>query len=506
MQLDFKLILFLSFFCYSNAYAQNAKITIMAPDYIGEAVYLWEEDDYFTKHRTLIDEGIIEEEEVTFTVSANYVTKIRIGIDYQFATLYVQPDSSYIVSFPKHNPKDNRTLAWNTQVMLSFIDLSEEDVNAELMTFSAELDLFFSTLLYQEERPTQNEEVDLSDTASYALEVPANFSQRESLEKFKLFLKEYDKKDSSNSSFIEIYKKYANASIAYSLGEKRSFLYDTYLNDISIPYHNPEFALFFGDFYANYFDAYNYYPSSEKLKAAFTSSDIEEALRDLIANDVQTGTKPMQELVLLKALYDYRFQHPEKDSIITSIVKDIALESAYEENKKIAYNYLEKITKGQKGMPFPDVQFVHFTGDTMSLSTYSGQMIYLQIFASWNSSSLAEMELMNELYKRYRDQVRFISLSIDPDQEQFFEFVKENRSYKWELGWIGVHPEALSQLSIYTIPAFYLIDSDFNSAEWPALWPSTGIEQVFYKQELERKEKEKFRFWDDQSNKSKREE
>jgi hypothetical protein len=116
------------------------------------------------------------------------------------------------------------------------------------------------------------------------------------------------------------------------------------------------------------------------------------------------------------------------------------------------------------------------------------------------------MELMNELYKRYRDQVRFISLSIDPDQEQFFEFVKENRNYKWELGWIGVHPEALSQLSIYTIPAFYLIDSNFNCAEWPALWPSTGIEQVFYKKELEKKEKEKFRFWDDQSNKSKREE
>lgn len=506
MPLHFKLFLFLSFIGFSAAFAQDTQLSILAPDYTGQAVYLWEEDDYFTKHKVLLDEGLLETDQISFKLEADDVKRIRIGIDYQYATLYVQPGNSYTVSFPKHNPKDNRTLAWNTQVMLSFIDLPEDDINAKLMAYSAELDVFFTSLLYQDNKPTQNGEIDLSDTASYGLEIPANFSQRESLAKFKSFVSENEALDTADNSFLEIYEKYANASIAYSLGEKRTLLYDEYLNNSPVWYNNPEFALFFSDFYANYFDAYKYYPLSEKLKDAFSAGDVEVSLRKLIENDTQTGSKPMQELILIKGLYDYHFQHPEKDSIIIEVFNSIAAESAYKENRKIAANYLQKLSKGQIGSAFPDVELVYYTGDTLQLSSFKGQMIYLQLFASWSATSLAEMELMNELYKRYHDHVRFVSLSIDPDQEAFFEFVKANRNFKWDLGWIGVHPDALEQLSIYTIPLFYLIDADFNCAEWPALWPSTGIEQEFYEMELEQKEKDKFRFWDNQTNKSNREE
>jgi len=506
MPLHFKLFLFLSFTGFSVANAQETQITILAPDYVGQSVYLWEEDDYFTKHRDLLDEGLLVTDQINFKLEIANVKRIRIGIDYQYATLYVQPGRSYTVSFPKHNPKDNRTLAWNTQVMLSFIDLPEDDINAEIMAYSAELDEFFTSLLYQEEKPTQNEKIDLSDTASYGLEIPANFSQRESLAKFKDFVNQHEQSNSSDTSFIAIYKKYANASIAFSLGEKRPQLYDNYLKNGLVRYNNPEFALFFSDFYANYFDAYKYYPLSEKLKEAFSASNVEASLRKLVENDEQTGSKPMQELILVKGLYDYHFQHPEKDSVIIEIFNNVVAESGYKENKKIAANYLQKISKGQVGSAFPNVELVYYTGDTLQLSSFKGQMIYLQLFASWSATSLAEMELMNELYKRYHDHIRFVSLSIDPDQEAFFEFVKANRNFKWDLGWIGVHPEALDQLSIYTIPLFYLIDADFNCAEWPALWPSTGIEQEFYEMELKQREKDKFRFWDNQINKSKREE
>ena len=116
------------------------------------------------------------------------------------------------------------------------------------------------------------------------------------------------------------------------------------------------------------------------------------------------------------------------------------------------------------------------------------------------------MELMNELYKKYSGKVTFISLSIDPALLDFNSFVKAHRNYKWEIGWIGVHPEKLKLLSIYDLPLFYLIEGDLKIAEWPALMPSTGIEKNFYDLELKEREEKTFRFWENQTNKSKREE
>jgi hypothetical protein len=80
----------------------------------------------------------------------------------------------------------------------------------------------------------------------------------------------------------------------------------------------------------------------------------------------------------------------------------------------------------------------------------------------------------------------------------------KNKEYKWDFGWIGVHPEALQLLTIYDLPLFFLINDTFEIIEWPALFPSTGIEKSFYEIELKEREENKYRFWEDQTNKSKR--
>ena len=109
---------------------------------------------------------------------------------------------------------------------------------------------------------------------------------------------------------------------------------------------------------------------------------------------------------------------------------------------------------------------------------------------------------MKELYKRYNSKVRFISINIDPNKDDFDSFYSKNRKYKWDFVWVGQHPDILEQLSIYDVPIFYLLDGDMTIEKWPALSPSTGIEKTFYELEIQERENKKFRFWEDQTIKS----
>lgn len=507
MQLKYKFLFLFSILFISSVYTQDVSLRIIAPDYEGKNVYLWVEDDYFTKHKEHLGQSVVENEECTFTISVAKISKIKIGIDYQFARMYVEPGAEYSISFPKHDESNNRSLAWNTEVMLSFLDLDDDDINSKVMLFNSDLDSFFSSLLIGDVvTPTFSEENNPSDTTAYSTKVSRKFSRKESLEKFILYEDSLTENTNVDSSFFGNYCKYAGASIAYSLGEDKTELYAKYFADKDIQYDNPEYALFFNEFYENYFDFYAYYPLSKKLKMAFESTNVKDSLSALIAEDTHSGNAQLQELILLKGLYDYRFQKPNLDTTILDVISSISLSSEYKENKKIANNYLLNISKGSAGSLFPDVEYISYTGDTLYLSEAGGQLIYLQIFASWSSSSIAELELMNQLYKRYNSKIRFISLSIDPSLSQFNAFIKKNRDYKWEFGWIGVHPESLRLLSVYDLPLFYLINEDFEILEWPALYPSTGIEKSFYEIELQEREDNKFRFWENQTNKSKREE
>ncbi len=481
-------------------------LKVFAEHYENQNVYIWLEDDFFSRHTQLIDQGKVIEGECVFLLSIKDISKIRVGIDYQYGSLYLEPNTDYEIAFPKHEEGENRSLAWNTKVMLSLLNIPEEDVNSQIMLFNSELDSFFSTLLLGD---LSNDPLNASDSI-YSLDQSNNlsarkFSQKESLLKFKTFADSLIS-DSDTASFITSYKKYAAASISFSLGEKKDTLYNEYFRNEKIAYNNPEYARFFNEFYQNFFEYYSYYPLSEKLDKALKSSDCKAELAQLVSEDAMSGGPQLRELVLLKGLYDYATIHSKMDSTILAVIGEISIQSSYPIHRDIAVHFIEKLKRAKKGSLFPVIEFLSFTGDSVKLSDFEGQMIYLQIFSTWSSSSLAEMEFMDQLNKKYSSDIRFISLSIDPDSEDFYRFVNANRNYNWELGWIGVHPEKLKLLSIYDLPLFYLIDEDLKIVEWPALWPSTGIEKTFYEMEVKKREENKLRFWEDQTNKSKREE
>ena len=501
---QFKAFAFFLFFV-SQLSAQEVSLTVLAPGYSDKKVNVWLEDDLFTGHRDLISSEYLENDSAQFIIHDQEIVLIRIELDYQYALMLIEPNKNYRVIFPSPNEKSALTLAKKTRVQLIYKDLDNSDINARVSEFNLLVDQFIlENLSVEQVHGTDTSiafEPELEEMFDDRYEIKS-FSERGFLKKLGNFKISMDSLYGYDGSYFAVYRKYVFANLEYSLGKKRRPLFYDYLQDQPVDYYNVEFVKFFNAFYKDFFDFYSFYPYSEKLISALESVKPTESLLDLIRGDTLTGLDEMQHLILIKGLYDLYPTTSKWKSRIIEILESLKVDNPYTNQRLIAQYMVEKLLKGKQGTPIPEMTYINESGDTLNVANLDNTVVYIQFFASWNTSALAEMELMTELRKKYSNMVRFLSISIDENYEDFKTFVENNKSFKWDFGWVGDDPVIWQDFEIDHLPLFYLIDQHGKIISWPSLWPSTGIESNFYKIKYNNKEKKKKGYWDGAPNKS----
>jgi len=504
MLLQFKAFVFFLVF-FSQLSAQEVFLDVLAPGYSDKKVNIWIEDDLFTGHSYLLNSEYLVGDSARFTIRNQEIILIRIELDYQYAMMLIEPDKNYQVIFPLPNVKSSLTLAKKTRVQLTYKNMDSSDINAEISEFNPLVDQFIlENLSVKQVQGTDTSialEPELEEILDDRYEIKS-FSERGFLKKLGNFKISMDSLYGNDGEYFSTYRRYVFANLEYSLGKKRRPLFYDYLQDQPVEYNNVEFVKFFNVYYKDFFDFYSYYPYSEKLITALESPKPEESLLDLIKGDTLTGSDEMQQLILIKGLYDLYPTTSKWKNRIIEILESLKTDNPYSDQRLIAQYMIEKLLKGKQGTSIPEMVYVSNNGDTLKLSDMDNTIVYIQFFASWNTSALAEMELMTELRKRYGNMVRFLSISIDENYEDFKLFVENNKSFKWDFGWVGDDPVIWDEFEIDHLPLFYLINEQGKIISWPALWPSTGIESNFYKIKFNNKEKKKKGYWDGAPNKS----
>ena len=73
----------------------------------------------------------------------------------------------------------------------------------------------------------------------------------------------------------------------------------------------------------------------------------------------------------------------------------------------------------------PDFSVTDLAGVTHTLSSYRGQSIVLQFWATWCPHCRSDVKMIKELYTRYQGKgVQFLTVSIDTDRKKLDEFLK----------------------------------------------------------------------------------
>ena len=121
---------------------------------------------------------------------------------------------------------------------------------------------------------------------------------------------------------------------------------------------------------------------------------------------------------------------------------------------------LSIINKPQNGESYIDFTYENNIGDSVSLSSFKGSLVYVDVWATWCGPCKAEIPYLKSLEQDYHEQnIVFLSVSVDTNKDEWLKMVKED-----ELGGIQLWADGWSQITkdyaIFGIPRFMLFSKD----------------------------------------------
>ena len=280
----------------------------------------------------------------------------------------------------------------------------------ETMTYnnSPESSFLAYKLISAEEKDFYGESLYLADEVSYELE----------LEKYKTnLMQRLDRFE--NGYFKRTEEKSINASIERYLKRKKSF------SDRS-----EEERLYLWET-SKLSREYNFYD----LLSTLNNAEFDENL-------VEYEKKMKSALEPLQKLNDY-----EKE--LGKITKIVA---SWRERKD---DYDNMPNDGDMSIDF---SYPNIAGEMISLSSFRGRLVYIDVWATWCGPCIAEIPSLERLQKDYENMdIVFLSVSVDTDKEAWEKMLTEDQLdgvQLWADGWSQI----TKSYAIFGIPRFMLVD------------------------------------------------
>ena len=136
-------------------------------------------------------------------------------------------------------------------------------------------------------------------------------------------------------------------------------------------------------------------------------------------------------------------------------------DNPYPEYTEVVEEVVRETSKLKPGQPAPDFTLSDLQGQSVSLSDFKGQAVFLDFWASWCGPCIGAVPYLEEIKQRTRNQEEvFLNISLDPADE-WHQAVEEH-------GLTGVHvhspggwQSAVAQLyQVQSIPSYFLVRPD----------------------------------------------
>ena len=174
-------------------------------------------------------------------------------------------------------------------------------------------------------------------------------------------------------------------------------------------------------------------------------------------------------------------------------VENVDFVKVYKENTEQSLNWWRdrKIVTDnvlKVGEPASDFTYPDKTGHDVSLSSFKGKLVYIDVWATWCGPCIAEIPALKKLENEYHEKdIIFMSISLDEKKDTWLKTVNELElggiqlwaGNLWDQDEGGVSGIA-RDYAIYSIPRFLLISSDVRVISNDAPRPSsTKIRKLF---------------------------
>lgn len=191
---------------------------------------------------------------------------------------------------------------------------------------------------------------------------------------------------------------------------------------------------------------------------------IEEEYKSILNNQHQYfyGFADTVKSALL-AIFVTNFANPETDAaLFQQVASKVKQEIPDSKTGKEFMNKVNEMTRISIGAIAPEIILPDPEGNTVSLSSLKGKIVFLDFWASWCRPCRMESPNNVNIYKQYKDKGLVIfSISLDKDKQKWIEAIKQDKLIWKEHGLEDIANPQTSQLyRVNSIPKTYLIDKE----------------------------------------------
>jgi len=260
--------------------------------------------------------------------------------------------------------------------------------------------------------------------------------------------------------FFNEYMKYRIGLLEHYAAKKDiRVIINEYFNGSRFLQYNPAFMELFNTIFTDYFDFYMSENPGSNLISIVNRERSLDKLRDLIRKDKSLSDKSMQELVIIKSLYDAFYSDQFSKSAIIMLMDSLHAETGIEFHKMILADIKYEITKLAIGYKPPPFELYSYDSSLVRLQDFEGEYVYLGFCNSFSYSCIKEFELLKDMNSRFENYLKIVTILIDDSFEAMQNLVESN-NYDWVFLHYSFLPEILDDYDIKAYPTYFLIDKD----------------------------------------------
>lgn len=454
--MNFK-ILFVLLIAFSTVRAQNSVIQGNIPLLPGKEVRLIEVVDPISRTEIVLDMDTVDRQgRFELKTNMDEYEALIVAVNRYKAPVYLGPGDSLALEFSSE-PKYKLAKSWlKGNIEYAFAKTDNEGINREISRFDGAYYFFF----------IQNAQ--LIGTSSIK-------------EKILEFESEFIAPDSAHP-FIQVYTRYSVAEMKLSNGFNRTKVFEEYIANDEIHLSNPAWVSFFDSFYADYFNEYDNRFRGAALYNQINSGISVDSFKSLLNRDPFLERPDIQQLVLLKSIAESYGSTKFKKTPLRKILDAIIQSPESEEIQTSANNLKNKWEKLDQKTSLSQIRDEY----AQRLKVYSDSVPTLLITSlSGGPQLLKEIAVIEDLLARYPDLFRVVELHLGINYS--------SRSRVWPMVMVDKNYEYLSEFQIYSIPHFMWFDRSNKLELNPATTPSEGLEELLYKIQAKRDQRDKIK-------------
>lgn len=438
--------------------AQNVVIHGTAKSYEYKEIGVWSNSDQISKTQKQLTYSVVDSiGNFTLEFSTKDIQYITLKIEKCISTMYVEPKGNYEVIF--HSPDSTTYQNPNLEhdVKLSIKLKSKTEINALTLDYDQRFDDFLTV-----------------DYVSFLKRTP-----QAKIDSFKVAMREYY--STVKNPYFKNYIEYTIASLEQKTKVSEKKLFTEYIAKKPILYSNPEYMLFFNDFFKQKLQDFSMSKAGTPMAFQINDRGSLQGTLEVMKRDEFLQNDTIRELVLIKGLLESYYDNSFKKPSIIAILEQVTKESSIEAHRTIASNILNSFSKLQKGGKAPYFELPDKTGLTHSLDELrTKRYVYVMFYDANCSSCQQQMKIIPSLIKTYGERISFVSISTDKTNADLKNFQAKNPKYNWLFLYDNTNGKLKSDYEVRSLPSYFLIDPEGRFIQVPAESPDEEIERALY--------------------------